>query len=159
VPDRILYTCRHWYEQQSDTPPAAALSFESGAPVKPSVFRGVLPYLIGRVSKLSRGISVAQLARVIQAEFSAVKETRMAPATEDVLRRVQGEFLEMPGLRLTEAQARRLWGLDAASCAALLGALVDAKFLFRTRDGAFMRVEHATPMKASLATRSRIAAA
>ena len=81
----------------------------------------------------------------------------MAPATEDVLRRVQGEFLEMPGLRLTEAQARRLWGLDAAACSALLGALVDAKFLFRTRDGAFMRVEYATPVKAGL--RSRIAAA
>lgn len=68
-------------------------------------------------------------------------------ATEDVLRRVQGEFLEMPGLRLTEAQARRLWGLDEASCDALLGALVDAKFLFKTRDGAFMRIEHAQPLK------------
>jgi hypothetical protein len=56
-------------------------------------------------------------------------------ANEDVIRRVQGEFLEMPGLRLTPAQARRLWGLDAASCDALLVALVDAKFLFRTRDG------------------------
>ena len=83
----------------------------------------------------------------------------MAPAKEDVLRRVQGEFLEMPGLRLTEAQARRLWGLDAASCAALLRDLVDAKFLFRTRDGAFMRVEQATPMKAPMKPRSRIAAA
>ena len=83
----------------------------------------------------------------------------MAPAKEDVLRRVQGEFLEMPGLRLTEAQARRLWGLDAASCAALLRALVDAKFLFRTRDGAFMRVEQATPVKAPMKPRSRIAAA
>ena len=68
-------------------------------------------------------------------------------ATEEVLRRVQGEFLEMPGLRLTEPQARRLWGLDSASCTALLGALVDAKFLFRTRDGAFMRAEYATPAK------------
>jgi len=65
----------------------------------------------------------------------------------------------MPGLRLTEAQARRLWGLDAASCDALLGALVDAKFLFRTRDGAFMRVEHAIPMSASLRTRKKPAAA
>jgi hypothetical protein len=83
----------------------------------------------------------------------------MAPATEDVLRRVQGEFLEMPGLRLTEPQARRLWGLDASSCAALLGALVDAKFLFRTRDGAFRRVEHAAPARASLKPRSRIAVA
>ena len=61
----------------------------------------------------------------------------------DVLQRVQGEFLEMPGLRLSESQARRLWGLDAEQCRALLGALVDAKFLFRTRDGAFMRADHA----------------
>jgi hypothetical protein len=62
---------------------------------------------------------------------------------DDVLRRVQGEYIEMPGLRLTTAQAQRLWGLDRAACDALLGALVDAKFLFRTRDGAFMRSEHA----------------
>jgi hypothetical protein len=66
----------------------------------------------------------------------------------------------MPGLRLTEAQARRLWGLDRESCAALLGALVDANFLFRTRDGAFMRVEHAAPLKATLIARhDKIAAA
>jgi hypothetical protein len=71
-------------------------------------------------------------------------------ATEEVLRRVQGEFLDMPGLRLTVAQARRLWGLDAASCDALLSALIDANFLFQTRDGAFMRVEHATPIKTTL---------
>jgi hypothetical protein len=63
---------------------------------------------------------------------------------EEILRRVQCEFLEMPGLRLTEPQVCRLWDLDAPTCSALLAALVDAKFLFRTRDGAFMRVEHAT---------------
>jgi hypothetical protein len=80
-------------------------------------------------------------------------------ATDEVLRRVQCEFLEMPGLRLTEPQARRLWGLDAASCDALLGALVDAKFLFRTRDGAFMRVEHAVPLRASLRPRQHRGAA
>jgi hypothetical protein len=75
-------------------------------------------------------------------------------ANEEILRRVQGEFLEMPGLRLTEAQARRLWGLDAMSCTALLTTLVDAKFLFRTRDGAFMRIEQAWPVKTG-ATRPR----
>jgi hypothetical protein len=80
-------------------------------------------------------------------------------AIDDVLRRVQGEFLEMPGLRVTEAQARRLWGLDANSCDALLGALVDAKFLFRTRDGAFMRVDSGMPVKAMLRPRGKIAAA
>lgn len=57
----------------------------------------------------------------------------------EVLRRVKGEYLEMPGLRLTIAQAQRLWGLDRAVCDAMLGALVEAKFLLRTRDGAFVR--------------------
>ena len=69
---------------------------------------------------------------------------------EEMLLRVKGEFLEMPGLRVTEAQARRLWGLDADSCKALLRELVHANFLLRTHNGAFMRVEHATPIKAAL---------
>lgn len=61
----------------------------------------------------------------------------------DVLHRIQGEYVDMPGLRLTEAQAQRLWGLDSAVCRALMGALVDAKFLAITRDGAFVRPESA----------------
>ena len=77
---------------------------------------------------------------------------------DPLLARVRGEYLEMPGLRLTIDQARRLWGLDAAACSALLGALIDAKFLFKTRDGAFMRVEYATP-SAKAGLRARIAAA
>jgi hypothetical protein len=81
-----------------------------------------------------------------------------ARATEETLRRVQGEFLEMPGLCLTRAQACRLWGLDAPSCDALLGTLVEAKFLLRTRDGAFMRFDHAAPFKSSLRRRSTIVA-
>ena len=64
---------------------------------------------------------------------------------DDVLRRVQGEYIEMPGLRLTTAQAQRLWGLDRTACDTLLGALVDAKFLFRTRDGAFVRSDQVGP--------------
>ncbi len=79
--------------------------------------------------------------------------------TDEVIQRVRGEFLEMPGLRLTVAQARRLWALDEASCAALLSALVDSKFLFRSRDGAFMRIEHAALAKASLRSRHRLATA
>lgn len=81
-------------------------------------------------------------------------------ANEDaILRRVQGEFLEMPGLRLTEAQAQRLWGLDASSCAALLNTLLDAKFLFKTRDGSYMRMEHALPLKVTTPRARPIAAA
>ena len=58
---------------------------------------------------------------------------------QDVVRRVRGEFLEMPGLSLTAQQARRMWRLDETACDAVLGALVDARFLAKTRDGAFMR--------------------
>ncbi|HXW07692.1 MAG TPA: hypothetical protein VD833_20860 [Vicinamibacterales bacterium] len=65
---------------------------------------------------------------------------------DEVLQRIQGEFVEMPGLRLTTAQAQRLWGLDRDVCGALLGALVDARFLTQTRDGAYMRLEGAKPL-------------
>jgi len=64
---------------------------------------------------------------------------------EDVLQRIQGEFIEMPGLRLTPAQAQRLWGLERDTCDALLHTLVDAKFLAQTRDGAYVRVDGARP--------------
>jgi hypothetical protein len=60
---------------------------------------------------------------------------------QDVVQRIRGEFLEMPGLRLTPEQARRLWRLDETACDAVLGALVDARFLARTRDGAFVKDE------------------
>jgi len=58
---------------------------------------------------------------------------------EDILRRIKGEYIEMPGHRLTVAQAQRLWGLDRAECDAVLGALVDSKFLIRNRHGAYVR--------------------
>jgi hypothetical protein len=64
---------------------------------------------------------------------------------QDVVHRIRGEFLEMPGLRLTSDQARRLWRLDETACEAVLGALVDARFLARTRDGAFVRQDGNSP--------------
>ena len=70
---------------------------------------------------------------------------------EDVLQRIQGEFLEMPGLRLTAPQAQRLWGLEREMCDALLGALVEAKFLALTRDGAFIRPDGTRPMHVDVA--------
>jgi hypothetical protein len=47
----------------------------------------------------------------------------------------------MPGLRLTRAQARRLWAVDEASCDAILGALIDARFLVYSGNVAYMRAE------------------
>jgi hypothetical protein len=58
---------------------------------------------------------------------------------DDIVRRVQAEYLEMPGLRLSSAQAQRLWGLDRPTCEQLLFELTDAHFLVRTSDGSFVR--------------------
>jgi hypothetical protein len=69
---------------------------------------------------------------------------------DEVLQRIQGEYIEMPGLCLTAAQAQRLWGLERDVCNALLGALVDAKFLAQTRDGSYVRLEGARPSRVTV---------
>jgi hypothetical protein len=74
---------------------------------------------------------------------------------ESVLQRIRGEYLEMPGLTLTTAQAQRLWGLDRDTCASLLAALVDAKFLKTTRDGAYIRFDDTAPARLSPTPRRR----
>ena len=60
--------------------------------------------------------------------------------SEQMLNRIRGEYLEMPGLRLKREQAQRLWGLDESTCAQLLECLVDIKFLYRTVDGKYARL-------------------
>ena len=60
---------------------------------------------------------------------------------DDVLLRVRSEYLEMPGLRLTPAQAQRLWGVDALSARTVIQTLVEAKFLRQTPDGAYVRAD------------------
>jgi Fic family protein len=63
----------------------------------------------------------------------------IATPPDEALRRIRGEYLEMPGLRLTMSQAQRLWDLDRRTCEALLDKLVSVHFLSRTRDGSFVR--------------------
>lgn len=58
---------------------------------------------------------------------------------EEALRRIRGEYVEMPGLRLTIDQAQRLWGFDHVRCEALLGILIERRFLRRCRDGSYVR--------------------
>jgi hypothetical protein len=58
---------------------------------------------------------------------------------ERLLDRIRGEYLEMPGLRLTRAQAQRLWGLDRQTCADVLDLLIGTNFLHPTGDGKYGR--------------------
>jgi hypothetical protein len=60
---------------------------------------------------------------------------------EMIARRVRAEFREMPGLRLTPAQARRLWGLEREMCHAVIEALVASEFLRWTAAGSVTRAE------------------
>lgn len=60
---------------------------------------------------------------------------------DDLICRVRGEYLEMPGLRLTSDQAGRLWGLDTVTAQRLLRTLSEARFLTCTPDGRYSRVE------------------
>jgi hypothetical protein len=56
-----------------------------------------------------------------------------------LLQRIQSEFAEMPGLRLTREQAMRLWSLPADVCERLFTELERAGFLRRLSDGAYGR--------------------
>ena len=52
--------------------------------------------------------------------------------------RIRGEYLEMPGLKLTVPQAARLWHLDQPSIEQLLNVLVADGVLRRTAAGAYL---------------------
>jgi hypothetical protein len=55
------------------------------------------------------------------------------------LQLIRAEYVESPGLCLTKSQVQRLWGVDPVAAETLLAALVDAKFLRCTRQGAYVR--------------------
>jgi hypothetical protein len=61
-------------------------------------------------------------------------------AREQLLRRVRGEYLEMPGLKLTRLQAQRLWAMDEQTCDDILDTLTEARFLHRQNDGTYARL-------------------
>jgi len=60
--------------------------------------------------------------------------TALSPLSE----RIRDEFVELPGLKLTMAQACRLWAADERVCQAALNALVKEGLLLRTPSGAFI---------------------
>lgn len=71
--------------------------------------------------------------------FVQATPSRLLPAhttpchtTLDVVRR---EFNEMPGMRLTRAQIRRLWNLSSSECDEIVDALIGDGFLVETSTG------------------------
>ena len=58
---------------------------------------------------------------------------------EDLAWLVDAEYREMPGMRLTYEQVKRLWNLSSADCDKVLEYLVSAGRLTIDRDGRFCR--------------------
>jgi hypothetical protein len=68
-------------------------------------------------------------------------ERRDPASRESLVRRVVSEFREMPCLRLTPAQAERLFGLRADVCRRVLGGLIADGMLRIDEEGRYATVE------------------
>jgi hypothetical protein len=58
---------------------------------------------------------------------------------QDLVVRIQHDFLDGPALRLTLPQACRRFSINGAMCAAVLNVLVEAGVLSRTVQGQYIR--------------------
>jgi hypothetical protein len=76
-------------------------------------------------------------------------ERRNTAARDQLLRRIRGEFEEMPCLCLTYAQARRLFGLSPDVCQRVLIALVREHTLACGPDGRY-RLRQDVPLRTAL---------
>lgn len=71
------------------------------------------------------------------ANVPAISERRTAGSREQLLRRIRAEFEEMPCLRLTCPQARRLFGLRPEVCDRVLATLIAEGTLTCGLDGRY----------------------
>jgi hypothetical protein len=63
----------------------------------------------------------------------------VATPIDSLVDRIRAEYIEQPGLRLTEAQASRLWRLDEPTTRYALAELTGDAFLSRSEDGRYAR--------------------
>jgi hypothetical protein len=91
----------------------------------------------GRVLRVS--ITAASQPEAVKPSEAPVDKSLVGVAIEPILLRIRAEYLEMPGLRLTRAQAQRLWGLDAETCLQFLEQLTSERFLDRSANGTYAR--------------------
>ena len=71
--------------------------------------------------------------------------TATARVPQDFVRIIRSEFTEMPGMRLSALQFRRLWNLEPAECESLVQTLLRTGFLVVDDRGQYCRREDACP--------------
>jgi hypothetical protein len=77
--------------------------------------------------------------KTTSATVDAARVETTTSALHELLRRIEGEYREMPGMCVTAPQAQRLWGLDAITCAFVLTTLVERHVLRRTARGTYVK--------------------
>ena len=63
----------------------------------------------------------------------------MTDSLGELLFLIRAEFLEIPGLQLTQSQIEHLWGIDQAIAGAIVSSLVESHFLTKTQSGGYTR--------------------
>jgi hypothetical protein len=87
-------------------------------------------------------LSVGTAKQLVEADPSSCTrpiERRNLTSRQALLHRITAEYDEMRGLRLTEAQAQRLFGLREDICLRVFNALVDAAILRRDVHNGYAR--------------------
>jgi hypothetical protein len=82
--------------------------------------------------------------RRIRRGFNAAATSRRPVVAQEQVRsewlkRIRAEYVELPGLALTEPQFRRLWGLDSATSRAMIDELVRSGFLKQSAKHGYVR--------------------
>ena len=96
----------------------------------------------GRSSKL---IAAGSKTAGMPCAYSSGMESTHTVVSQGVpeskwLELIRSEYVEMPDLHLTSAQTQRFWGVDAATCRALVDTLLDRQALRLTLAGGYTRL-------------------
>jgi hypothetical protein len=102
----------------------ACLSFIQRAPLRASPQGATAGELIMRTETI---------------EHPSATQGRRPTRIPTLVEQIRREYREMPGLMLSEAQARRLWDLDEGTCRTVLSSLTGCGFLKRTPRGTYVR--------------------
>jgi hypothetical protein len=87
-------------------------------------------------------LDITLVPAVARLPSAAPTERRDGDARDALLRRIHGEFQDMPGLSLTLPQAARLFDLRSDIATRILNRLSDERVLRQRRDGQFaLRVQ------------------
>lgn len=76
---------------------------------------------------------------IMQTLTHATMQPYPGPHEAAQMQRIRAEYVDMPGLNLTVAQAARLWGVSIGHAERLLSEMVDERFLERDARGLYRR--------------------